>query len=129
MRQVVEDSEDAEEMILTNEVGRAGVQEVLFVQRLPAIDQTFVRSASVQKVRGAPYPYVEIEFTDPGRERFAQLTRQSIGKRLAIVVDGTLLSAPRILAEISDGKVWIAGRFTQRDASDLAKKINSTAKR
>src|ERR1017187_1277914 len=81
MRLVVEGAEaGTEEMTLTNEIGQAGqaLPEVLHVQKVPAIDQTLVRSASVQKVSGFPYPYVEIDFTDQGRERFAQLTRESI---------------------------------------------------
>jgi preprotein translocase subunit SecD len=117
---------DTEDMTLTNEVTKA--TEVLHVQKTPIVDQGAVLSASVQKVSGAQYPYVEIALTDKGRDRLAQATRQNIGKRLVIAIDGKLLSAPRIMAEIKDGRAWISGRFTDQEATNLTARIDSAVK-
>ena len=103
--------------------------EVLHVLRRPIIDQTTIRSASVKKVDEHSYAYVELVLTDKGRDWLAATTRENIGKRLAIVVDGRVLVAPKIVAEISDGKVWIAGRFSDQDAADLAARINKALKK
>jgi len=65
-------------------------------------------------------PYVGINFTKIGAEKFAQLTRENVGKRLAIVLDGKVKSAPVIQEEIPSGNAQISGRFTQKEADDLA---------
>ena len=103
--------------------------EVLHVLKRPAVDQTAIRYASVKNVKGAPDYYVEVVFTDRGRDRIAEVTKENIGKRLAIIVSGTVIMAPKIVAEISEGKVWIAGRFSEDDASDLAARINKGLKK
>jgi preprotein translocase subunit SecD len=118
---------DTEDMNLTNEVTKA--TEVLHVQKTPVVDQGAVRSASVQKVSGAQYPFVEIALTDKGRDRLAEATRQNIGKHLVITTDGRLLSAPIIMAEIKDGRAWISGSFTEQEATKLAVRINSVLKK
>lgn len=102
--------------------------EVLHVLKRPVVDQTAIRSASVKNVKGTPDYYVEVVFTDRGRDRIAEVTKENIGKRLAIVVSGTVIVAPKIVAEISEGKVWIAGRFDEDDASELAARINKSLK-
>jgi preprotein translocase subunit SecD len=72
---------------------------------------------------------IEVVFTEAGGRRFADLTRRSIGRRLAVVVDGKLVVAPRIEAEIPGGKAVLSGRLTKRQATDLAAKINEAASR
>jgi hypothetical protein len=73
------------------------------------------------KVTGEPK--IEITFTDEGRRRFAEVTRQNIGRRLAIIIDGRAYSAPKMMAEIPGGRVEISGNFTQEQATDLARKM------
>ncbi|WP_437586108.1 SecDF P1 head subdomain-containing protein [Sorangium sp. So ce1000] len=51
--------------------------------------------------------YVSVELTDEGRERFAELSRESIKRRIAIVVDGIVLSAPVVQQAITGGRVQI----------------------
>lgn len=59
-----------------------------------------------------------------GKELFAAVIRENINKRLAIVLDGQLYSAPVIRSEISEGKAQITGNFTEAEAKALATKIN-----
>jgi SecD/SecF fusion protein len=65
---------------------------------------------------------LEIDFTlnDEGARLFAEITRENIGRQLAIVLDGDLYSAPVIQSEIPNGRGRISGRFDLREAQELA---------
>ena len=58
------------------------------------------------------------------KQRFAEVTRENIGRRLAIIVDGRICSAPVIQGEISGGKAQITGNFSEKEAKELAAKIS-----
>lgn len=55
-----------------------------------------------------------------GARRFAEMTRENIGRALAIVLDGQVITAPVIRGVISGGSGEISGSFTPREAGDLA---------
>jgi preprotein translocase subunit SecD len=65
-------------------------------------------------------PYVSIEFDGEGARRFERITAENVGKRLAIVLDNTVYSAPVIRERISGGQAQITGSFTIEEARDLA---------
>jgi preprotein translocase subunit SecD len=65
-------------------------------------------------------PYVSITFNSEGARRFAEATDQNVGKRLAIVLDGNVHSAPVIRERIPSGQAQITGGFTPEEARDLA---------
>jgi len=65
-------------------------------------------------------PYVSVEFNAAGARAFADLTEANVGKRLAIVLDGNVHSAPVIREKIPSGRAQITGGFTTEDATDLA---------
>ncbi|MCM8792062.1 MAG: protein translocase subunit SecD [Candidatus Omnitrophica bacterium] len=65
-------------------------------------------------------PVVAIEFNSEGAKKFAQITKDNVGKRLAIVLDGKLQSAPLIKEPIPSGEAVITGRFTLQKANDLS---------
>jgi len=65
-------------------------------------------------------PYVAIEFNSKGASVFSEITGANVGKRLAIVLDGKVHSAPRINERIPSGRASITGRFTVEEAGDLA---------
>ena len=64
--------------------------------------------------------YIAIEFNSKGASIFSEVTAQNVGKRLAIVLDGKVHSAPRINEKIPSGRASITGRFTVEEAGDLA---------
>ncbi len=66
------------------------------------------------------YPEVVFSLNTKGGRRFARLTKNNIGKRLAIVLDGNVKSAPVIKSEIPSGKGQIEGQFGWDEAMDLA---------
>ncbi len=63
-------------------------------------------------------PVIGFEFDQAGRAKFGRLTERNIGKPLAIILDGTLYSAPVIRDRIP-GKGIIEGNFTQEEVNDL----------
>jgi preprotein translocase subunit SecD len=65
-------------------------------------------------------PYVAIEFNSLGAKRFDQITAANVGKRMAIVLDDAVYSAPVIRERISGGSAQISGSFTSQEATDLA---------
>jgi preprotein translocase subunit SecD len=65
-------------------------------------------------------PYVSIEFNPVGAKRFDQITASNVGRRMAIVLDDTIYSAPVIRERISGGSAQISGSFNEQTATDLA---------
>lgn len=72
-------------------------------------------------------PLVGLEFSDEGGKIFAELTKNNIGKTLAIYLDGLPISIPRVQEEISGGKAQITGDFTLIEAKQLAQRLNAGA--
>src|SRR3546814_12326676 len=65
-------------------------------------------------------PVVSFRFDSLGGRRFAQTTKENVGKQLAIVLDQKVISAPRIREPILGGSGIISGNFTVQGANDLA---------
>jgi preprotein translocase subunit SecD len=65
-------------------------------------------------------PYVSISFDSTGAKLFDQITGNNIKKRLAIILDNNVYSAPVIQDRISGGDAQITGSFTMQEAKDLA---------
>lgn len=65
-------------------------------------------------------PYVSISFNARGGSIFANLTGENVNKRMAIVLDGKVYSAPVIQEKIAGGRASITGNFTKEEARDLA---------
>jgi hypothetical protein len=63
-------------------------------------------------------PAIRVTLDERGAKRFAALTKASIGKNLAMIVDEKVISAPRVMAEISDSAV-ITGKFTEAEVQAL----------
>ncbi len=95
-----------------------------------------LKSAAVDYNPMTHQPNVEIEFDSKGAKKFASVTRSyaprgvknpnsDLGRQLAIVLDGTLYSAPVIREEIPSGKAEISGRFKVPEAMRLANVLRS----
>jgi preprotein translocase subunit SecD len=65
-------------------------------------------------------PEVSIEFNSEGAKLFDKITAENVGKRVAIILDNTVYSAPVVKERISGGKAQITGSFTMDEAKDLA---------
>ncbi len=71
------------------------------------------------KIDGAS-PYISLDFNAQGARDFERITGENINKRLAILLDNKVYSAPVIKDRIAGGKASITGRFTDQEAKNLA---------
>lgn len=70
-------------------------------------------------------PEVSMSMNTDGARRWAALTKANVGKAIAIVLDGSVYSAPRVNGEIAGGQSSITGNFTIEDTKDLANTLKS----
>lgn len=80
----------------------------------------YITDARVQIETQFNEPYVSLSFNARGARLFERITGDNIEKRLAIVLDNHIYSAPVIRDKISGGKAQITGSFTMDEARDLA---------
>ena len=71
------------------------------------------------------HPCVSMQMNSDGARQWSQITKQNIGRGVAIVLDDAVYSAPRILSQIDGGNSQITGNFTIEDTKDLANTLNS----
>lgn len=72
-------------------------------------------------------PGVSLTFKDSGTKKFAKLTKENIGKQIAILLDGQPVTVPTVNEEISGGQAQITGNFTTQEAKDLSVQLNAGA--
>jgi len=72
-------------------------------------------------------PGVAITFKDSGKTKFAKLTKENIGKPIAILLDGNEVSSPVVQVEITDGNAQITGKFSIEEAKFLTDLLNGGA--
>jgi preprotein translocase subunit SecD len=85
-------------------------------------DYTFQGGTSKTAVTSDPV--VSIKFNNSGKEKFSQITSANVGKRIAIVLDNTIVSAPNVNEAITDGSAVITGSKDIKEAQQLAKRLN-----
>ena len=115
----------------TNEMpwrSRDGQTMMLPVEKTPVFDISGVDSAAVVKDKATGQTQLSISLTQSGSKHFAEITKQNIHKRIAIIINGVLYVAPIIQAEISTDSLPIRGDFTEQQAKELARKINTAVK-
>jgi len=95
--------------------------EKLLLVKEPVLTGEAIKDAQVRFDQSSfGEPVVSLQFNPEGAKKFAQITQDNVGKRLAIVLDGKLQSAPLIKEPIPSGEAVITGRFTPEKAGDLA---------
>lgn len=98
-------------------VGKTSQKVYLHVE--PVITRQEIKAARLLKDGTSGY-MIELTFTAKGAERMSEATSQNRGKLLAVLINGRVVSAPRILATISNG-ARITGAFTAAEASDIVR--------
>lgn len=81
--------------------------------------------ASARAFHGDRGSFVELTLNRRGSPQLARVTRQNIGRRLAILVNGRLVTAPLIDQEINSGRAYIGGPLTAEEVDDIAASINA----
>ncbi|MBI3301086.1 MAG: protein translocase subunit SecD [Deltaproteobacteria bacterium] len=79
-----------------------------------------VADARVRPSTNIEGPYVELVLNDRGARLFEKITGENVGRRLAIILDNTVYSAPVIREKIGGGRASITGSFDIKEARDLA---------
>jgi len=103
--------------------------ETVFLSSRPDLTERDISWATMQTDRLSGRPAVLIHFTPIGTDKLALLTRQNIGRRLAIVIDGKILSTPLIRAEIRDGRATIEGFKSAAEAQRVADALAGRSKK
>ncbi|MGC8651374.1 MAG: protein translocase subunit SecD [Minisyncoccia bacterium] len=87
----------------------------------------YLESAQVGFDQNMSLPVVDLQFNTEGAQIFDELTKNNIGKQLAIYLDGSPISAPVVREEIASGKAQISGNFTLDEAKQLVMRLNQGA--
>ncbi len=73
-------------------------------------------------------PQIDFELSDSGAKKFGETTRENVGHRLAIILDGELYSAPNIQSPIETGRGQITGNYSIEEAMELANVLQNPLK-
>lgn len=87
----------------------------------------YLKKATLEFDTNTREPKVSLQFDDAGTKLFAQITKNNIGKMVAIYLDGAPVSTPVVREEIPNGQAVISGSFTPTEAKTLVGRLNSGA--
>ncbi len=111
---------------ILDELGKPGSLEFQTEDGTTVITGSDISTAtarSIQNSMGNTEYSVELSLNDEGKEKFAQATEENIGKTIAIIYDGEVISDPEVDEAIPDGSAHITGNFTYEEAENLASTI------
>ncbi|MDZ4296490.1 MAG: protein translocase subunit SecD [Patescibacteria group bacterium] len=92
-----------------------------------ALNGRFLKRAELTFDPNTAQPLVRLVFNEEGTRLFTEITRRNIDKPLAIVIDDTVISAPRVTQEITEGEAVITGIEDVRDARTLTENLQAGA--
>ncbi len=117
---------DAPQNIVVGEDGKATVNvSDQFVST--GLNGKYLKQAQLVFAPGTNEPTVSLQFDDEGTKLFTQITKDNVGKVVAIYLDGQVISAPVVREAITSGTAVISGTFTPAEARDLVSSLNSGA--
>lgn len=95
--------------------------------RLTGLSGKHLTRATLQFDPNTNTPEVGLEFNDEGKKLFGEITTRNLERVIAIFLDGSVISAPRVQSAITDGRAVITGNFTIKEAKLLAQRLNAGA--
>ena len=87
----------------------------------------YLEKATLDFDQNTREPKVSLQFNAEGTKLFAKITKENVGKMVAIYLDGAPVSTPVVREEIPNGQAVISGQFTPTEAKLLATRLNSGA--
>jgi len=123
---IPEDNEILFEKRVNRETGAVTKMPIL-LKKQAALTGDLLSDARVDIDTRFNEPYVSISFNTAGAKIFDEVTGANVKKRLAIILDNVVYSAPVIQERISGGHAQITGRFSLEDAKDLSIVLRSGA--
>jgi len=122
----ISDTEDAMNMI-----GKTALLEFKLENPDGTLGETLLTGGALKKADvsydNLGRPQIQFEMNQEGAIRFAEITRNNIGKKLAITLDGKVQTAPMINSEIPSGNGVITGNYTVEEAKATATLLNAGA--
>jgi preprotein translocase subunit SecD len=101
--------------------------ESLYLHGEVLLDQSDVDSAfAITRERR---PAITLVFTAVGARKLAELTEHNVGKRCGMILNGQLVSAPRIMGPIRGGRAVMAGEFSETEARRIARGLTDSKAR
>lgn len=122
----LQDSDEAVKL-----VGKTALLEFKIMGDDGKLGETLLTGKAIKKA-GVSYdqlgrPQIQFEMTADGADAFAKITRENVGRRLAITLDGEVQTAPTINTEILGGNGVITGNYTVENAKQTATLLNAGA--
>lgn len=123
---IYKELQDIESASTTN-IQVASVKKQELLQKLyidTGLTGALLKRATLQFNPTTSAPEVALEFNSEGRDLFAKITKENLGKVLAIFLDGQPMVLPVIQSEIRDGLAQITGNFEIKEAKDIVRNLN-----
>ena len=109
--------------VILPDVANKEVQYLLY--SVPILDGSMLTDAKVGYEEKSNRPMVTFALNGQGAKIFGDFTEKSVGKRMAVVLDDEVYTAPNIVQRIGGGHVQITGAFTPQEASDISIALRS----
>lgn len=97
--------------------------EKIYLSPEPTLTNKDISKAWVEA--SGPEPVIGLLLTEDGALKLARVTRNNIGQKIALMIDGQVTAAPVIRAPITAGRAMITGRFTKEEARRIAEALSS----
>src|SRR3989339_241704 len=125
----VETPEDVSRTVKVDKDGKIDLGSLNLSQQFTDTELTgrYLERATLEFDQNTREPIVSLQFNDVGTKLFAKITKNNIGKMVAIYLDGAPISTPVVREEIPNGQAVISGSFTPTEAKQLVGRLNSGA--
>lgn len=111
--------------VILPDVENSEVKYLLY--SVPILDGSMLTDSKVAYEENSNRPMVTFALNGQGAKIFGDFTEKSVGKRMAVVLDGEVYTAPNIIQRIGGGNVQITGNFTVQEATDISIALRSGA--
>jgi preprotein translocase subunit SecD len=111
--------------VILPDVENSEVKYLLY--SVPILDGSMLTDSKVSYEENSNRPMVTFSLNGQGAKIFGDFTEKSVGKRMAVVLDGEVYTAPNIIQRIGGGNVQITGNFTVQEATDISIALRSGA--
>jgi len=112
---------------ILKQIKKEGNEPILLEDKVILSGETVADARVDFDSQGFGQPYISLSFDSTGSKEFGKITTSNTGRRLAILLDGEVLSAPNINEPILGGNAQITGQFSFDEASLLALALRSGA--
>lgn len=115
--------------VVVSEDGKVDLGAIDLTPQFVATELTgrYLKKAILEFDANTREPKVSLQFDDTGTKLFAEITKNNVGKTVAIYLDGAPISAPVVQEEIPNGQAVISGNFTPAEAKTFVGRLNSGA--